>query len=162
MVTVRLPALRERSEDIPHLARFFLERFSRRYGKGLTGSVQFFEALMRHPWPGNVRQLKNVMERLAALHPGGVIGPEDLSEDAAGTGGAESLSVLPWKDAREKYLSDFALSYAQAVLARCGGNISAAVREAGVDRKTFYVLLKESKDAQAGELIPQGGSEPGE
>ena len=162
VVTVRLPALRERPEDIPHLARFFLQRFSRRYGKVLTGSAQFFEALMRQPWPGNVRQVKNVMERVSALHPGGIIGPEDLSEDLVATGGAAALSTLPWKDARDKYLADFELSYAQAVLARCGGNISAAAREAGVDRKTFYGLLKPDKEVPAGELIPQGGLEPGE
>ena len=59
----------------PHLARFFLERFSRRYGKSLSASPQFYEALMHQRWPGNVRQLKNVMERLTALHPGGVLGP---------------------------------------------------------------------------------------
>jgi two-component system response regulator HydG len=78
VVTVRLPGLRERPEDIPHLARFFLERFSRRYGKNLTGSAAFYETLLGHPWPGNVRQLKNVMEKLVALHPGGVLEPGDL------------------------------------------------------------------------------------
>ena len=78
VVTVRLPPLRERPEDIPHLARFFLERFSRRYGKSLSGSPQFYEALLNEHWPGNVRQLKNVMERMTALHPGGVLHPEDL------------------------------------------------------------------------------------
>jgi len=162
VVTVRLPALRERPEDVPHLARFFLERFSRRYGKVLAGSPQFFEALMRHPWPGNVRQLKNVMERLAALHTGGVLGPDDLQEEALTTSSAVALSSLPWKEAREKYLADFELSYAQALLARCGNNISAAAREAGVDRKTFYALLKGGKELPVGELVPQGGLEAGE
>ena len=55
VVTVKLPPLRERPEDIPPLARFFLERFSRRYGKSLSGSPQFYEALLRERWPGNVR-----------------------------------------------------------------------------------------------------------
>lgn len=73
VVTVKLPPLRERPEDVQHLARFFLERFFRRYGKSLSGSPQFYEALLRERWPGNVRQLKNVMERLTALHPGGVL-----------------------------------------------------------------------------------------
>ena len=147
VVTVKLPALRERPEDIPALARFFLERFSRRYGKSLSGSPQFYEALLRERWPGNVRQLKNAMERLAALHPGGVLGAEDLAEDFPPAQAAvSSLSALPWKEAREQYLASFELSYAQAVLARCGGNVSAAAREAGVDRKTFYTLLKKEKE----------------
>ncbi len=142
VVTVKLPALRDRPEDIPHLACFFLERFSRRYGKSLSASPRFYEALLRQPWPGNVRQLKNVMERLTALHPGGVLEPEDLAEDLQPNGTVCQLSGLPWKEAREQYLASFELSYAQAVLARCDGNISAAAREAGGDRKTFYALLR--------------------
>jgi DNA-binding NtrC family response regulator len=142
VVTVKLPPLRERSEDIPRLARFFLERFSRNNCKNLTGSPSFYEALLRLPWPGNVRQLRNVMERLAALHPGGVLEARDLTEDSPFADGAAELSALPWRDARDRYLASFELSYARAVLDRCGGNISAAAREAGVDRKTFYSLLK--------------------
>jgi DNA-binding NtrC family response regulator len=151
VVTVKLPPLRERPEDIPHLASFFLERFSRRYGKSLAGSPRFYEALLRQRWPGNVRQLKNVMERLTALHPGGVLEPDDLAEDLPANSTASQLSSLPWKEAREQYLASFELSYAQALLARCDGNISAAAREAGVDRKTFYALLKHDRDSQPGE-----------
>jgi DNA-binding NtrC family response regulator len=162
VVTVKLPPLRDRREDIPQLARFFLERFSRRYSKSLSGSPQFYEALLRERWPGNVRQLKNVMERLAALHDGGVLYPNDLEEDPGGVIEATELSLLPWKDAREKYLSDFESSYAQTVLARCGGNVSAAAREAGVDRKTFYALLNRERDLQNGESIPQSALKNGE
>jgi len=162
VVTVKLPPLRERPEDIPHLARFFLERFSRRYGKSLSGSPQFYEALLSKRWPGNVRQLKNVMERLAALHAGGVLSAEDLEEDATGVTDFIQLSSIPWRDAREKYLSTFESSYAQAVLERCSGNVSAAAREAGVDRKTFYALLKRERDVPNGESIPQNGLESGE
>jgi DNA-binding NtrC family response regulator len=162
VVTVKLPALRERPEDIPHMARFFLERFSRRYGKSLSGSPQFYEALLRERWPGNLRQLKNVMERLAALHPGGVLVPEDIEEDSPIIEAASNLSALPWKDAREQYLTSFESSYAQAVLARCAGNVSAAAREAGVDRKTFYLLLKREKEQHTGENIPQSAPESGE
>ncbi len=114
---------------------------------------------MKERWPGNVRQLKNVMERLAALHPGGILAPEDLEEDSPRAKAAGNLSTLPWKDAREQYLASFEGNYAQAVLARCAGNVSAAAREAGVDRKTFYALLKRDREQQAGESIPQ--PEPG-
>jgi two-component system, NtrC family, response regulator AtoC len=147
VVTVKLPPLRERPEDIPHLARFFLDRFSRRDGKTLAASPRFYEALLSRPWPGNVRQLKNVMEQLTALHSDGTLEPEDLSEDLPATATAPHLTTLPWKEAREKYLESFEVSYARAVLARCAGNVSAAAREAGVDRKTFYSLLKREKEA---------------
>lgn len=166
VVTVKLPALRDRPEDIARLARFFLERFSRRYGKSLTGSHPFYESLLKQRWPGNVRQLKNAMERLAALHPGGELSPADLFDDLIDSdpveATSEKLTFLPWKDAREHYLSKFEDSYAQAVLARCGGNLSAAAREAGVDRKTFYALLKREKVAETGENIPVAGEEVGE
>ncbi|MGA8043168.1 MAG: sigma-54 dependent transcriptional regulator [Terracidiphilus sp.] len=159
VVTVKLPPLRERPEDIRFLARFFLERFSRRYGTSVTATPEFFDALLRQRWPGNVRQLKNVMERVTALHPGGVLGPAALDDDGPRTEPLEKrLSLLPWKDAREQYLSSFETSYAQAVLARCGGNVSAAAREAGVDRKTFYALLKRGGDPPAGESVPQVGT----
>ncbi len=151
VVTVKLPPLRERPEDIPHLACFFLERFSRRYGKSLSASPEFNEALVRQPWPGNVRQLKNVMEKLVALHPGGVLKAQDLAEDFPMHAEAAPLSLLPWKEARERYLANFEVSYAQALLARCDGNLSSAAREAGVDRKTFYSLLKRGKEPPAGE-----------
>ena len=148
VVTVKLPPLRERPEDIPHLARLFLERFSRLYGKSLSASPQFYEALLNQPWPGNVRQLKNVMEKVTALHPGGVLGAADLAEDIPLNTVASNLSSLPWKAARERYLAGFEVSYAQVLLARCEGNVSAAAREAGVDRKTFYALLSRDKPGE--------------
>jgi DNA-binding NtrC family response regulator len=149
VVTVKLPSLRERPEDIPHLAVLFLERFSLRYGKRLSASPRFCDALVKQPWPGNVRQLKNLIEKLAALHPGGVPEPDDISDDLQPANAACHLSDLPWKGAREQYPASFEVSYAQSVLARCDGNLSAAAREAGVDRKTFYALLKRDWDPQA-------------
>ena len=162
VVTIKLPPLRERLEDIPYLAKFFLERFSRRYGKDLLASQEFYEALLQHRWPGNVRQLKNVMERLAALHPGGVLRAEDLQDEFPPSASANALSALTWKDAREHYLADFELSYARSLLARCNGNISAAAREAGVDRKTFYTLLRRDREQQSDESIPQSELKAGE
>jgi DNA-binding NtrC family response regulator len=151
VVILKLPPLRERLEDVPQLANFFLERFSRRYGRNLTASPEFYEALLKQPWPGNIRQLKNLMESLAALHPDGMLVPGDVEDTAGFTETTDSLCHLPWKAARERYLADFAVSYARALLDRCGGNLSAAAREAGVDRKTFYALLKRGQDPQAAE-----------
>ncbi|HKW99537.1 MAG TPA: sigma-54 dependent transcriptional regulator [Bryobacteraceae bacterium] len=145
VVIVTLPPLRERREDIPYLANFYMERFSRRYGKNLTASPDFHEALLAMPWPGNVRELKNLIERLTALHPDGMLRASDLNVEAPAAEIAGNLSLLPWRDAREKYLNDFEVSYSRTVLSRCGGNVSAAAREAGVDRKTFYTLLRKEQ-----------------
>ena len=95
------------------------------------------------------------MERLASLHPGGMLRPEDLEDDSPTGTLAPDLSALPWKDAREQFLANFESSYGQAVLARCNGNVSAAAREAGVDRKTFYALLRRKKEGPLGDLAPQ-------
>jgi len=100
VVTVKLPPLRERPEDIPHLARLFLERFSRRYGKSLSASPRFYEALLRQPWPGNLRQLKNIMEKLTALHPGGVLEPDDIADDLQPTSGLASFQPSVERGAR--------------------------------------------------------------
>lgn len=162
VVTVKLPSLRERPEDIPHLARFFLDRFSHRYGKVLSPTPRFYDALIRERWPGNVRQLKNMMERLAALHSGGELQPDDLNEELPNASFARDYSALTWRDARERYLADFEHSYAQSVLARCNGNVSAAAREAGVDRKTFYALLRRDRSQANGDSIPHVEPEPGE
>jgi DNA-binding NtrC family response regulator len=151
VVIVTLPPLRERREDIPYLANFYLERFSRRYGKNLSAASDFQEALLTMPWPGNVRELKNLMERLTALHADGVLHACDLADEAPAAETSPNLSRLPWRDAREQYLGDFEQSYAHNVLCRCGGNISAAAREAGVDRKTFYMLLGRAHAVQVGD-----------
>jgi DNA-binding NtrC family response regulator len=151
VVIVTLPPLRERREDILYLANFYLDRFSRRYGKNLSASPDFHEALLAMPWPGNVRELKNLMERLSALHADGVLRACDLADEAPAAETSPNLSRLAWRDAREQYLGDFEQSYAHNVLCRCGGNVSAAAREAGVDRKTFYTLLGRAHAVQVGD-----------
>ncbi len=148
VVVITLPPLRDRREDIVYLANFFLERFSRRYGKNVTASSDFQEALLTKSWRGNVRELKNVIERLTALSAGGVLSASDLDDETPAAPVSTSLSLLPWRDARDRYLSDFEQCYAQAVLSRCGGNVSAAARESGVDRKTFYSLLRREQGGE--------------
>lgn len=79
VVTVELPPLRERREDIPLLAQHFVKQFASRYGiPGLTISDDLMEKLLQYNWPGNVRELQNVIERLAVLAKEGVIRVEDL------------------------------------------------------------------------------------
>jgi DNA-binding NtrC family response regulator len=151
VVTVRVPPLRERPEDLVALARFFLLRFCRRYGREVTASPAFYEALLKRPWRGNVRELRNTLERLVVLHAGDCLEPGDLGEDAAAGPSVEDLRGLPWKQARERYLEGFELAFAQSLLERCGGNVSAAAREAGVDRKTFYLMLHRAPGSRPGE-----------
>ena len=151
VVTVRVPPLRERPEDLVALARFFLLRFCRSYGREVTASPAFYEALLKKPWRGNVRELRNTLERLVALRAGGCLETGDLEVEEAAGPSVEDLRGLPWKLARERYLEGFELAFAQSLLERCGGNVSAAAREAGVDRKTFYLMLRRAPGSRPGE-----------
>ena len=84
VVRIHLPALRERSEDIPELVRHFVDRFNRRLGVHVTGvSAAAMRALVEYPWPGNVRELENVVERAMVLTDGPQLGVEQLPTLAA-------------------------------------------------------------------------------
>ena len=76
--TISIPPLRDRSEDIPALASYYLKQFGDRYGSSARLLPEAVEAMRRHEWPGNVRELKNVLERAFAFCDNGVIGPDDL------------------------------------------------------------------------------------
>jgi DNA-binding NtrC family response regulator len=133
-VEVQLPALRERLDDIPHLAQFFLKRI---IDRGATPARRFsadaLEALVRHPWRGNVRELEHTVERAVLLAPGEEIGPEDLFLGASAQGPAliERMTL----DDAERHLI-------QRALTRCGGNVSEAARELGVSRSALYRRLQ--------------------
>ncbi len=151
VVTVRLPPLRARPEDVAVLVRLFLAEIDRRRaaeGKAPLGVLpaEALEALVRHDWPGNVRELRNVVERWAVL--GGAVEPPSETARADGTPDA-GLLALPLHDARDRLARDFERRYLAALLERTGGNVSAAAREAGVDRRYMQRLL--SKHGLRGE-----------
>ena len=150
VVTVKLPPLRERPEDIPHLAKLL----SRAVLPALWQESDRLSALLRSAPRATVAG-----QRPPAQEPDGEAdGAAPGWRAGAGRpgrglpvrrGGLPVSRSLPWKEARERYLASFELSYARAVLARCDGNISAAAREAGVDRKTFYALLRREQRSTA-------------
>jgi DNA-binding NtrC family response regulator len=133
-VEVQLPPLRERLDDIPHLAQFFLKRIVDRGASPVRRfSAEGLEALVRHPWRGNVRELEHAVERAVLLASGEEIGPHDLFLGAAAQGPAliERMTL----DDAERHLI-------QRALARCGGNVSEAARELGVSRSALYRRLQ--------------------
>jgi Nif-specific regulatory protein/two-component system response regulator HydG len=110
--------------------------------------------LESYPWPGNVRELQNVVERACALADGPVVRMRDLPDyvvharpvplAAAGTAeAAPALSAegLPLAEARERWMATLESAYLRDLLDRHGGNISAAAKTAGIDRKTFHRLV---------------------
>jgi DNA-binding NtrC family response regulator len=134
-VEVRLPALRERALDIPDLAQLFLRKL---IDRGATVARRFsqeaLEALVRHPWRGNVRELEHAVERAVLLAPSEEIGTADLVLGTALQGPA-LLERMSLADA-ERHLI-------QRALARCDGNVSEAARELGVSRSALYRRLQQ-------------------
>jgi len=134
-VEVRLPPLRERALDIPDLAQLFLQRL---IDRGATVARRFsqeaLEALVRHPWRGNVRELEHAVERAVLLAPAEEIGTADLAFGNAPQGPA-LLERMSLADA-ERHLI-------QRALVRCNGNVSEAARELGVSRSALYRRLQQ-------------------
>jgi len=137
VVTLLLPPLRERPGDIPALARRFLRQAAARFGvpaPELTPDV--LDALTAFPWPGNVRQLQNEMERLLAFSAGGPLTRDLLSSDVRQEARSpESLSRL--RQAR----ADFDRRYLQEALVRFGGNRTRTAAALGVSRQGLGLLL---------------------
>jgi DNA-binding NtrC family response regulator len=154
VIAIQLPPLRDRAGDVELLARAFL----RKYGGGRVGGIDeaAMAALRAYPWPGNVRELQNVLERACALADGTVVTRQDLPDyllqraeiGARGPGAAipadahlTTRADLPLKDAKDRWMHVLEASYLRDVLERHGGNISAAAKAAGIDRKTFHRLI---------------------
>lgn len=149
VICVRLPPLRDRRGDIPLLANFFLNRHREQNRKPqLRGfAPDVLARLESHNWPGNIRELQNVIERACALADGETITVNDLPEQFS-TGSslsadlrAVSLSTLAYREAKERWLAEFESAYAEDLLRKYGGNLSRAARAAQIDRKTFRKLL---------------------
>jgi two-component system response regulator AtoC len=143
VVTIRIPPLRDRREDVPLLA----EHFAAKHGRGeATVSPEARELLMAYDWPGNVRELENVVARALALNPSGVVVPADLP-DRLRTGAAEAEPArgLPLPQGFRPTLDELGRRYAALVLAECAGNKTKAAEVLGIDRKTLYRILGEGE-----------------
>ena len=133
-VEIPLPPLRERREDVPALARFFLERHAQRYRKRLEGfDDDALRALLAHPWPGNVRELDHAIERAVLLARGDRLLAADLALRAA-EGASPDLEELTLDEAERLLI--------QRALRRFGGNVSDAARALGLSRSALYRRLE--------------------
>jgi DNA-binding NtrC family response regulator len=142
VLPVRVPALRERPEDIPPLAEHFLTEASRRCKKTVRAlAPAALQALVRYPWPGNVRELENVIERAVIVARGDVIA--DVGGFLAGA--EESLPTvdlaLPFRDAKARVVEEFERAYLTGLLALHGGKLTAAARHADMDNKNLWEKL---------------------
>ena len=135
VVSLRLPPLSERREDIPLLATHFLQRLAERYQKPVPSlAPDAMQALVAAPWPGNVRQLLNLLEQAVALTTTGVI-PASLVQSALRE---DAAALVPFEEARKTFERD----YLVRLLKITGGNVTQAAQMAKRNRTEFYKLLQ--------------------
>jgi DNA-binding NtrC family response regulator len=139
VVPILLPPLREIREDIPALARHFLQRFAKDVKKNLSGiSEESLNKLSAYHWPGNVRELANVMERAVVLGQGPEIAPHDLPARIVAAQSEPKSDGISYRDAMDAYRRRLVIR----ALAQTQGNRAAAARALGLHEKYFLRLLK--------------------
>jgi two-component system response regulator GlrR len=135
VIPIRLPPLRERKEDIPHLVDYFVRRFSQQMKKEIKGvAPPAMQRLMLHDWPGNVRELENMIEYAVAMTDRDLITEDGILE----TRSTSQEALKPLKEARDGFERDYLIG----LLQQCEGNVSQAAKLAGKYRADFYDLLK--------------------
>lgn len=159
VVTLHIPPLRERPEDIPTLAERFLADFQRRFATSVERiSPAARDVLVEYVWPGNVRELANVIERALLLSSNEELLPEDLPLGAAGPGSLESLAggtrggelgrlgPVAWDrslaEARQEVVHAFEREYLRRLLTATGGRIGETARRAGIQPRSLYEKMK--------------------
>ncbi len=146
VVVVRVPPLRERAEDIPVLVRAFLSRAARGAQAVPTVDEATMQALRRYEWPGNVRQLRNVIERAVVLADDGRIDHTHLGLEVATASVAAATDARarepPFHDAKEDLVRTWERDYLRRLVDQASGNLALAARRAGLDRAHLYRLLR--------------------
>jgi transcriptional regulator with GAF, ATPase, and Fis domain len=152
---VELPPLREREGDLPILVQHFLRQIQERRGERVRIGVEAMQELHRRAWSGNVRELRNAIERAAVLCEGGMIRSDDLlvrggrsvratapTPASAAQASGERLTEAPFKEAKQRTIDRFERDYLRQLLEENQGNISQSAREAGLSRVHLRELLK--------------------
>jgi len=151
VISVTVPPLRERREDIPLLVDTFLEQLAVEMGRPIDGvSSEAMAALLAHDWPGNVRELRNVLERGAVVAAGRIIQASDLG--LGGAAAVESETPVTLEEVERRHIA--------SVLAHAGGNVSQSARILGIDRVTLYNKMRKYQLRRGGEEGAAGKAEP--
>lgn len=139
---IHLPALRDRREDIPRLSQHFLDQCCNTYQKRLLFAPETIELLQQADWPGNVRQLRHVIERAVIVCDGSVLLPTDFQNVTSPACANDEAGGAPTSALRRSIRELEKRAYEEAI-ADAGGNKSKAMAQLGVSRRTFYKRLKE-------------------
>lgn len=136
VISVGLPPLRERREDIPLLASHFVKKHAGAHGKRISLSPEALRALMLYDWPGNVRELEHVIERAVIFAERGVIG------EIAHLAPVSPAGIEPLREAKQKVVGEFERKYIQSLLLLHNGNVSRAAEAAKKHRRAFIHLMQ--------------------
>ena len=147
VVTIKLPPLRERREDVPLLCAHFLKEFNQRHGKKVTGIAEPLRKVMAvYDWPGNVRELRNLIESMIVQDVDGVLNLDDVQD-------GDTLKSLPMGDARPstpsnlvgRPLSEIERYFTEQTLEMTAGNREEAARLLGIGERTLYRVMQDWK-----------------
>ena len=160
VLPLQMPALRQRKEDIPHLATHFVKRYAEAFGRPVVGlSPLALQKLSSHSWPGNVRELENVIQQAMVAARFSVLCADDVPVGDAAISEAWPVAASespppqpaqppqalpldqPFKEVRQQLVDRFERDYVQAMLQRHAGNVSHAAAAAGLPRKSFSRIM---------------------
>ncbi len=158
VIPIRMPALREKPEDIPALAEHFLEKYKAAMGKSLHAiSEEAMERLEAYAWPGNVRELENVIERAVALESGSVVQADSLPRELRGTPGAQGDVDVVLRDSGidlERHLEDLRRRYMAEAMERANGVQTRAAEILGMTFRSFRYFAKKYGLSRGDALAP--------
>jgi two-component system response regulator GlrR len=138
VVQLRLPGLRQRREDVILLATHFADKYAARFNQpGREFSRGALQKLLMHQWPGNIRELENVVEAAVALCDGPVIRASDIA-----LASEQPQVQASFREAKARIITEFERDYVMRLLRACAGNVSEAARAAGKNRRAFWELMR--------------------
>ncbi|MEW6349917.1 MAG: sigma-54 dependent transcriptional regulator [Thermodesulfobacteriota bacterium] len=163
VLSLHMPPLRERVDDVPLLVDHFLGHFCREFNKGpKTLSPEAMKRLMSHPWRGNVRELQNTVSRAVLLSPGDEIRLEDLGWEGLPVEEClvpSSAKDLPYKEAKALVLERFNRDYLASLLLRNHSNVTRAAKECGLERQALQQIMRrygiKSREMQSDEPLSE-------
>jgi len=144
-IYIKVPPLRERLSDLPAFINYFIDKFNKKYNMTVEGvSKELFDKLYAYSWPGNIRELEHLMERAIITVKRGEINNMDLPDTQytsfSLTGNFTNCSS--YHEAKKRLIEDFEKKYISNLLNKHSGSITKSYREAGLDRKNFYLKMK--------------------
>ena len=146
MFPVEIPPLRERAEDISKIVEVFLKKLRQRHEKNIHSvHPHVLEAFNNYPWPGNIRELENLMERACILETTKVLTPESFPAGLFESGNPHAVlpvqDHLPLAEARRHVIEDFERQYLKALFTRSKGKVNRAAQEADISSRQLNKLM---------------------